>query len=202
MIDYEKLKLAHELYSKIQDEYWIGYFWPNYTNSFLGYFRLSKNESTEFEDFDTIDSLITKLQELTQPKSKYEIGQEVFALKRRGVVGLMSGRVKEYDSHDNYYIVFTGSGGYWLNEEKIYPSREALIQEQIDYWESLKFDDAIEYVRKNHDGTVKNLASKECQHESDGGWYYSHGERICGAALHFANAKPDKYKCKKCGEFY
>lgn len=145
-------------------------------------------DTLEEISFDDLDQLITKLKELTQ-KPKYEVGQEVWFIDVDNNISSLE--ITHINNHENRTGYQNCYKGWYVPEEKCYPSRESLIKAQIDYWESLKFEDAIEYVQKNHDGTIKNLASKECDHESYGKLYRTMEWGDTG-----------QYKCTKCGEFY
>lgn len=185
MIDYKKLKLAHSLILQVNEKYSLATY---VSCQYDTYHRLHALNSEWFEDFEDLDDLIAKLKELVASKPRYELKQEVWFVVSGEIKKRYISQIYKNSETDDYIIQ---AGGYSSIECNFYPSREALIQAQIDYWESLKFEDAIEYVRKNHDGTIKNLAPKECQHESDGKMY---GAMEWGAT--------GQLKCKKCGEFY
>src|SRR5277367_5107582 len=82
MIDYDKLKLAHELADKLESIDWEIYFRKGKGQDY--YFRLScsfKRNHDFDEEYSTIDELISKLQELTQViKTKYRVGQFIWVL--------------------------------------------------------------------------------------------------------------------------
>lgn len=126
MIDYEKLKKAHDMCDATE-----GY----YFNITLGL-----NEGTIYlfdannpgDDFvcnpEDLDDLIIKLEELTQPKTKYEIGQEIWFV----VLGLEWSPIEsQIESYNNgqYYV-----SGHWYKERDLYPTKQALIEAQIDHW--------------------------------------------------------------------
>jgi hypothetical protein len=207
MIDYEKLKLAHELADKIPDNCFVTHHWANHTTSSLDYFRFHYGRNGNFEDFENIDCLITKLQELTHPEPKYKVDERACSLKRRGQSGFMQGFVKRYDPMlDIYYVKYDGEGAYWQKEESLYPSNEALIDAQIAYWKSQRksFDDEYGEIKFNLPLRFSSPASppfegeiigfnhiKICEHEPD--------DRTWGAATEIDFSK---HKCTKCGEFY
>jgi len=84
MIDYEKLKIAHELADKyckennmtlvIEANYYAG----GCVN--LGHTLYFGTNEIENLERCSLDKIIAKLQELTQPKPKYEEGSKVFYL--------------------------------------------------------------------------------------------------------------------------
>lgn len=147
MIDYEKLKLAHELaYALSKDtgnrcDIKVSIYFGD--KPIFGYCHYGSEPN--FYESMSIDDLIAKLQELTQPKPKYEIGQEVWFILDRNIH-----YQKIDDISKNKYGEWTyESNCLHLNEERLYPSRESLIDAQIEYWNSLK----------------------KCQHESNGKMY-------------------------------
>lgn len=114
MIDYEKLRWAHELANKLNERISINvcYLVADNKPTFVLDHSDFKNNITSYN----IDDLIAKLRELTQPKPKYIEG---------------------------WVIDGFGKMDYWthMNEEDIkekdiivYPSKEALIDAQIEYW--------------------------------------------------------------------
>lgn len=126
MIDYEKLKLAHELVNKLANSK----------------FRISFGSHTDeitfsidekWEIIHSIDDLIVKLQELVQPKPKYQIGQDVWVLGLKG--GFHKTKIKSI--HDGGYMVIGGLDLIY-SENELYQTRESLIDEQNEYWNCLK----------------------------------------------------------------
>lgn len=120
MIDYDKIKLAHEL----ADEY--------------------------YKLYGRLVGITLKLTELTQPdepKPKYEIGQNVWFIDE--VKDVCSAPVQQprvnIDKIDYLFKDFLS-----IEEEYLYPSREALIDAQIEYWVNLKHPpiDSIECPRE------------------------------------------------------
>jgi hypothetical protein len=148
MIDYDKLKTAIELmnkYCKKEDET-------------LG-FQMVLNRTSKYENsyhFDgepylSIDDLITKLQELGPPKTKYTIGQKVWHINDEYHPESMI--ITEIDTAaDEMYL--SNQGEWWLDDQ-LHSTKAALIASQIKYWASLG----------------KDCHDDECQHESDGEQY-------------------------------
>lgn len=159
--------------------------------------------------------------ELTQPEPKYKIGQKVWFIHYTNAWIFLEGKIESIDN-DRYFTY-----GNWMNESELYPSKEALIQAQLEYWQSLKPKDAAtlyaEGAKKIYadaegkcqhhwkDATDYYDPSKrkctlcgiieslvECEHESDGYCYDNNNEIVIGYQLH----KYTQQKCKKCGEFY
>jgi len=177
MIDYDKLKLAHELILKVDEKYAIA---THAACTFDTYYRLYAQNCDWFEDYESIDELIAKLEELTESKPKYKIGDIVwFVILAREWLGIET----EIDAiDDNKYHV---SYGHWMHENELYPTKAALIEAQIEYWISLR---EVQPGIKGTTGPMELYPPKECQHESDGStWLLEMGKHM---------------KCLKCGEFY
>jgi hypothetical protein len=186
MIDYEKLQLIHKMYPQ-------------------GYLKIIPifNSKCEIEDFNysmeidgnmanyflSADSLLNKLKELTQPKPKYEIGQEVWYLVMNNIQTWTIYHIF-FDPNSKEYRYYDAQKS-WLTEKEIYSSKLELIQAQIDHWTCLKneelstgsedvsMESCSESIRKHHE--------LECEHESDEDGDFG---------------KYPSAKCKKCGEFY
>ena len=180
MIDYEKLQQAYKLYPMGQLK--VIPIFDDRGN--LEAFNYSMEiEKVMADYFFSIDDLIKKLQELTQSKPKYEVGQEVWSL-----VGSqpMKGFVKEIDKRASVYFIDYCEGG-WLcrKEDELYSTRAALIQSQIAYWLRLGNEEI---------STHCDDVPMKCEHESDGKKH--------------ANVYPDDPdsflwdKCIKCGFYY
>lgn len=202
MIDYEKLKIAHELVYQLSiisnDNVIIQ---TTYRGDKVVLFNIYQNDMSKFDSSMlciSIDELIIKLKELTQPKLKYKVGDTVWTLVGSTAV---AGSIKEIDESGFIYFVSYGGEG-WLarKEESLYPSHEALIDAQIKHWTSLKntetstgSDDmslsstsGYDEIKKGFNHSEEKL-EKVCKHESDGRYYLT---------------SPCQNKCKKCGEFY
>lgn len=224
MIDYDKLKLAHELCFKvdrgIKHLVDVSTFSGNIVNRFY-LMHLGTEEAC-----DGIDDLIDKLHELTRPKPKYEVGAEIFCLKKHGLLGFMLGIIQNYQEETgNYYATFSGFGGYWLGPQEIYPTKQSLIEAQIEYWNKMNCadgrhqdceeDNTCIWCEKElidepipstqcpkcglqcvQDGICWNLDCnyRECEHESNGITYAKRKIR--------STDNDTEYKCKHCGEFY
>ncbi len=174
MIDYEKLKLAHELALKTEG-YFVGFYFGN-TIEKKDEFTLFNSNGVIDRNFDSIDSLIAKLQELIKPKfklcdacqrwldnhiydtgfplmyvseivkeckekrhiekQKYQLGQEVWFVDCNAVFSAVidSIGIDEYRVDDGK----NKTGKDWYHVSELYPSREALIVAQLEYWTRLK----------------------------------------------------------------
>ena len=153
MIDYEKLRKAHELTKKLPFESYSFDCWccTGLESGFFYTLTFEDNENMSHEyESQNIDELIAKLQELTKPQPKFQIGQEVWLVGNFGepitakVLGKMGGDVDlGFKDGTCRYGVLTG----------LYPTKQSLIEAQIAMW--LKMNE-------------------ECQHESDGNCYTSY----------------------------
>jgi hypothetical protein len=220
MIDYDKLNVAHELAEKLRSK-------DNYV--VLDFELLFRSDGTvcqtyeyrpfkgDMLSFDNIDDLIAKLQELTRSKPKYEIGQEVWLLGLDNKA--WRAEIDDYDSTavECYFI----KEDRWYREDELFPTREALIDAQIEYWHSKHCEDGrhefiddytgykskcvhcdkpeftktcLKNQEKSTHYTMMYMASTPCEHESDGRIYC---EGISDIAI-----RGQKLKCMKCGEFY
>lgn len=223
MIDYEKLKIAHELACNLKEKFRdvridchlrVGCDGTNYV-----FYSMNNDDfqgmSWESEH-DDIDGLIAHLKELTQPekpKPKYEAGQEVWVLRNTEIYSFKIDEIIKDECY--WYLNYLKDGSYsdWKNEfdqyreDSVYPTREYLIDAQIDYLlrhrgfnpdVELANDILEKAVRRYKETISKEYHSEdekvECQHESD-----------CRVYLRKEGAfeKPYEVKrCKKCGEIY
>jgi hypothetical protein len=218
MIDYEKLKLAHELAYKSESYYFdISLGMDN------GYITLNDANKHHQQIYSTecLDDLIAKLQELTQDKPNPKYKDMAWFIKDGEIKGFSPSL---YEDGKYYFGPLLG----WLDKKELYPSKQELIESQITYWcAQLDMKDEIQYWAKRpqefqppfegeikgfssccsvHTGTAEKCFDSQanqyevdlhrCQHESDG-WYY-HGNGF-GSKHKFAGAH---HKCKYCGEFY
>ena len=130
MIDYEKLKEAHELCAKLDKRCSLE----------VCFFRLGKprfifcHGSSEVNDIcvEEIDDLIAKLQELTKPEPKFKVGKEVWYV---GADNEPCSLIINYMTPTSMRLC--DKDGFSVDSDSVYPSRQALIQSQIDYWTNL-----------------------------------------------------------------
>lgn len=187
MIDYDKLKLAHELCQKLRDRYFADFIMSGYHCEYTISDSEGCIEDNPFFITESLDDFIIKLQEITKPQPKYKIGDEVWFLNEGNIMSIHITKIdgnKYSGSQFKYYY------DCFLKEDRLYPSKQALIQSQIDYWTSLKKEEVSTYsedmsMSPPFEGEIKGF---ECEHISDGVVYNG----ILG----------ESFKCKKCGEFY
>lgn len=147
MIDYEKLQQAHELLKKYRiktKEYAL--LQMDFLCTDIGEDGIVKDYFTvEYilfaGTFDTriifkhLDDLIEKLQELIKPEPKYKIGQKWWTLGNLGksfeveIVGVMGGDLD---------LAFPDGSCRYGTAKELFPTKQALIEHQIDYWSKLK----------------------------------------------------------------
>lgn len=203
MIDYEKLKLAHELAEKLCDEIGrrvdINVIFIEKNDYAFG--LQSYNEDIDYPLFNTLDGLITKLKELTRPKPKFEVGQEIWCLDNKEI---KSFKIDEIIYDIEYWYINKHDDGKYSNDEEyfdqfqessLFATKQELIQAQIDYWQSQLTKEHVKSYEKasmelinehiKHCGIKLEL--KECQHECDGKFH----ERC-----------PAMRKCTKCNKLY
>ncbi len=192
MIDYEKLKIAHSLCDKMGKDVSLALVYPELYMD-LTIFSLKRSYK-----FESLDLLIGELSELTQPEPKYESGQLVYTY--------MHGYIREsnvtecyWDSELNDYRLMlinqeNGVTKISVSQSLVYPSKQALIDVQLEYWSGLKLEEQDKEINYCKDaaslyaaGVNKIYADAECQHESEEIGYTSN---------------PPQNRCKKCGEFY
>lgn len=135
MIDYDKLKLAHQLCIKYNKNALVSVLF--YSNNFTQYdFRIEEDGITCYLTGD-IDDLITKLRELTQPEPKYKIGDVVHFINHR--LQINENTVESITSDERGIVLHFGKPTYGaIYEIDVYPTKAALIEAQIEYWLSLR----------------------------------------------------------------
>lgn len=144
MIDYKKLKMAHELCEK-----YAKYNYPrmislninhryNALDYYNAYLEIIEDFKILFEwNFNSIDELIAKLRELTQseePKANYSVGDEVWIAYSKG---FYSRKIEEVILHEDGRYSYHGDG-FGLYDDELYPTKQTLIAAQIEYWQKIK----------------------------------------------------------------
>jgi hypothetical protein len=137
MIDYEKLKLMNLLLEKLSGDYALLVSWSKDTGYKYSIHNLNEPHGYGFLN---IDDLIKKLEELTEPKPKYEVGKKVWLVDCDCIC---VAKIVKYEG-DEYKISdcrpIDGSmttGKDWAQESDLHPTKQALIEAQITYWQSL-----------------------------------------------------------------
>ena len=133
MIDYQKLQLAHELASELarQNEFTFAI---QVAIGYCGTINYMLKAYLIDEQYMHIDELITKLRGLVKQEPKYEIGQTVWFVVLSDNWNPIESTILQYDPLISKYFL----AGTWFRENEIYPSKEALIEAQMEYWICLK----------------------------------------------------------------
>lgn len=221
MIDYEKLKQAHELAKKLPFS-WYSLSASQGTGAWTNYYVLSfedhdsKSHQYEFTH-DEVDHLIEKLQELIIPKPepKYKVGDEVIFLHHENIE---TGIIDDVNVYNNCYIyhVMVGAEGFQIGEYLLFPTRQELIEHQINYWQSmlpsdpLPLSDGGKGYLPPFEGEVKgfDFAGKQCRHIIDPDdricmtchEYVKPDTRCNQAQVNVDRCQHDGYaKCRLCG---
>jgi hypothetical protein len=181
MFDYNKLKEAHELLKQVIREN-KSMELVTLQSNFIAYADGSFHDDYSFfieggeYKLYSINELIDKLRQLTQPKPKYDKGDKVWVLGNLGGFHKTTIKTSEYGTY-----TLAGHADVIYTDKDIFKSREDLIETQIKYWTCLK-KDAI--------STCSDDVSMECEHASDGHPFSNDG------------GLTEIHKCKKCGEFH
>lgn len=139
MIDYDKLKIAHELADKLAKQskravyVQVNFFtYEEYPTKFF----LSVMGVGIF-DYDALDGVIDHLRRCVAP-AKYTQDQTVYILSPTQINTIEEVTVKsyEYDEDDGYFYELYCKNDVW-HEDSLYASKEELIKEQAKYWISL-----------------------------------------------------------------
>lgn len=127
MIDYNKLKKAIEM----GDSYCRN---NDLTREFIITLNRDSTQypfSFKFENIENtylcIDDLLEKLEELTEPK--YKIGDKWWFL---------DGPSLEAQPKPRFIVITEENKNYYREDDEWYPSKEALIDAHIEYWEELR----------------------------------------------------------------
>lgn len=184
MIDYNKLKIAHELAEKYKYDKTHPCTITHHV-IFLEFGGHAQQHNLILKDgihrYADIDSLISVLRELTRPEPKYKdcwyVGSGGHPRCTK-VLNQEGYAICEETDNEAYGVLVT-----------LYPTKSQLIEAQIEYWQSLR-EPQDEYC--NVSG-AKLGKPNECQHESDGQLH---------TVVSFGACVEKISKCAKCGEFY
>ena len=135
MIDYEKLKLAHDL----AKEKGI-YLQTNVATYSDGYQEIPSDGKIKGKYFSTLDELIAILKDTKQPEPKYKINDQVWFINDEYKCQPLQITKIEYDQNMEK-ITYCDMDNCWWTDEQIYPTKLKLIEAQIEYWEKLKYEE-------------------------------------------------------------
>lgn len=170
MIDYTKLKKVHELAKKSNIHVMIViHAWdegePDTVNISIA----------KYGFINDIDEALVKLKELAKPHPKYKPGDIVWHLGDDN--DIQSLYIKRVELED-LVLMYLEEGGGWREEKDLYPSREALIEAQIDYWRNMLGEELEQHISPycepksctqnpetstRDDGQVEE--TRECEHD-------------------------------------
>lgn len=134
MIDYDKLKLAHELCRKLDGHWFRIDFCINIKEHDRINIFLYQCDANSPIIFINIDELINKLQELTHSKNRFAIGQEVWFIDSYDKISCLKIRAIEGKNPNIRYVV--DNNGWSVHETYCYDSKQSLVEDQIKYWMS------------------------------------------------------------------
>ncbi len=194
MIDYTKLKIAHELIEKYPHRQGREMSLEvNFTETIVEY--IVHYNPDDSDAFSKIDNLIAWLQEITQPKPKYSTGDILWVMDYNEPSSFMAERIeREKTENNSWEFIYNG----WP-ESELYTTKQSLIEAQIEYWHDHLSQELKQHIspycksepkcphNKNPRNCYECVIVDGCEHESDGLVYCSN---------------PPQNKCKKCGEFY
>ena len=151
MIDYEKLKVAMELATKINCYLSIELVHAHDSCGTSRMIICFRESGCLNQSFDSIEDLIAKLQELTKPEPKYKLSDEVFILHHDMVQSLRIHKNPVHYPAGYYYLTELGE----IYEAVLFPTRQALIEHQIEYWRNQLEDELDQHVSPYCEPTTK-----------------------------------------------
>ena len=133
MIDHEKLKIAHELCQKT-DEHYVEIILGNKSGPIVYLYYEPENM---YLGINTIDECIKKLKEITQPQPKYKDCSKVWFCDSEN--NLQECTIINYCNVNKQYILYDDCVFRFLaSENRLFPTKLALIQAQCEYWNKLE----------------------------------------------------------------
>ena len=131
MIDYDKLNYAHDLTEKYYEQTkimtWIRIIVPSISDLIDYQWTTRSNCLLKCED---IDELIAELEKMTKtkPKQKYAVGDVLWCIGRNGIFNF---------TITEKHLELIDEEIFDWSEVELYPTREALIDAQVDYLQNL-----------------------------------------------------------------
>lgn len=210
MIDYEKLKICHQLAQTLSNktECSVHIEVVFHELSAPEFVLIDASSNPDGEAYRDIDVLIKELHFLTQdkPKPKYAVESPVFYLEDNKMIEFI---VKDiyFDGEGYSYIDCEDNEGQFdVIESALYPSKQSLIESQIEHWinelKSLPEFKKLtgQYILSTKDEECVDTQMNqdevdlhECQHDQDNDFV----DPGCAGIK-----KGIRKKCKHCGEFY
>ncbi len=224
MIDYDKLRIANDdLLQHLK----------NMESTQRNYLKCMKREDDAYtyghaEGYMMCyQEVIDKIESLTQPKAKYEVGQMLHFIdysnnKYQENIRIMEMPVISIDYDlDSIRYFFSGDYGWEIKEEDLYPAKSALIEAQIEYWTKIKIDEISASktcskcgMQRMKDGICWSMQCSlplvpfEGEAKGFNEKRYPEGILPNPSQLMKCHHESDSYisgymnKCLKCGEFY
>jgi hypothetical protein len=216
MIDYEKLKVAHELINKIDEIYEVSvqhHFSHTRGDKFILW---TKNGVAQF-GIEEMDDLIAELKELTkpeEPKSRFHVGQEIWFINSYDkICSFCIDKIcKETGEETYYYNKYNQAVG---ERDGLYSTKQELIEAQIQYWCEIKRKHIFEepnnitfnISERYTEGFNRDYAlSPEGQEKIRQGLkelaLIEENATECQHESQTPGRKDNVQMCTKCGEFY
>lgn len=199
MIDYEKLIQAHEkcLGTKYYFDIALGI-----DDGLIALFDSESNESFVCNP-DDLDDLITKLQELTQPKAKYEENDRCWCYLHGSMYECTVQQIywdKELrDYRVNLIREESIKGKISCSQSEIYPQKSELIQAQIDYWRQMRVDEAVKESQLQFEGEIKGFGDMHCSKAMNPNvWLEEDCQHECKWDGVLVSRSPNMGRCRIC----
>ena len=155
MIDYEKLKIAHELILNARpingSIYIATYQELSMTGEYKIFYSLnieSENGMIDQLEYKNLDDLINKLTDLTEQKRKYKIGECVWFCN--GSHDYSKVIIENFAGSKTYLVVTEERDKFYASECYLFQSLMHLINAQQEYWEQLKAVKKAEEFKKSN----------------------------------------------------
>lgn len=193
MIDYEKLIQAHEkcLGTKYYFDIALGI-----DDGLIALFDSQSNESFVCNP-DDLNDLITKLQELTQPKARYQVHDEIWMIYTNEPRCFTVFESIHYEGEWSYTL--HGDNFKWRNESELYPTKSALIESQIDYWRQMRVDEAVKESQLQFEGEIKGFGDMHCSKAMNPNvWLEEDCQHECKWDGVLVSRSPNMGRCRIC----
>ena len=141
MIDYEKLKMAHELAKSKFKMFKMDIFLVEGAitsmSGLLHYdYDLDSGIFKYYIKFAYVEQLLNALTELTKPEPKYKPNDVVFFSKDDSVCWFVASVATWDDALNEFCYGYHGDFSY--RESCLFPTRQALIEHQLQYWKKMR----------------------------------------------------------------
>lgn len=179
MIDFEKLKLAHELALQTEDYYFEVCLGTD--EIYMDLYDATKSRTCIVVSTECADDLISTIRQLSSSsKPRYQIGDEVYIVTKFQHLtdGIYHNKIIDIDA-DGEREIYTIKGLEDLDfsKEDIYPSKQSLIQAQIDYWTCIQKENSASALAPNYDSKenalqelmnhIQSAIESYCEHKSE-----------------------------------